>query len=359
MSRIIVGMSGGVDSSVTAGLLLEQGHEVSGVFMKNWDDVSSAPEYRDGMKSDCTWEQDAEDARRVCEKLGIPFSIYHFEKEYYTAVFEHFLHDIRDGLTPNPDMLCNQEIKFDVFLNRALQDSAEYIATGHYARIAHGELHRPKDLNKDQTYFLARMPRTALSKTLFPLSEYTKQEVRELALRFGFENARKKDSTGICFIGNIDYRVFLKQFFSPAPGAIISTDGKKIGEHQGLFAYTIGQREGLNIGGTGPYYVVEKRAATRELVVTNNPNDPMLYTRECIVNDVYWLDESSKQERLECTAQVRYRQAAQNAVVTQQDEQYTRVVFAEPQRAVTPGQYVVWYEGDRLLGSGKIIRTLR
>lgn len=357
MSKISVGMSGGVDSSVVAGLLVEQGHDVSGVFMKNWDDLTSSPAYREGMKTDCTWEQDAEDARLVCEKLGIPFSIYHFEKEYYAAVFEGFLSDIRDGLTPNPDILCNQEIKFDVFLNRALSDSAEQIATGHYARLSDGRLLRPKDLNKDQTYFLARMPKQSLYKTLFPLSEYTKQEVRDLASKFGFANARKKDSTGICFIGNIDYRVFLKQFFAPAPGDIISVDGKVLGEHQGLFSYTIGQRDGLGIGGTGPYYVVEKRESTKELVVSNNPEDPRLYSTECVVNDVYWLDESARAERFDGMAQVRYRQAAQHAVIHQQDNT-SRVVFTEPQRAVTPGQYIVWYCGDQLVGSGKIIQTI-
>lgn len=355
MSKISVGMSGGVDSSVVAGLLVEQGHDVSGVFMKNWDDLTSSPVYREGMKTDCTWEQDAEDARLVCERLGIPFTIYHFEKEYYAAVFERFLSDIRDGLTPNPDILCNQEIKFDVFLNRALSDSAEYIATGHYARLSDGKLSRPKDANKDQTYFLARMPQESLHQTLFPLSEYTKQEVRDLAGRFGFANARKKDSTGICFIGNIDYRVFLKQFFAPAPGCIVSTDGKVLGQHQGLFAYTIGQRDGLGIGGTGPYYVVAKKEQTHELVVTSNAEDPALYTKECVVNDIYWLDESYRSNVFEGVAQVRYRQQAQKAVVRMEERDSARVTFEVPQRAVTPGQYVVWYRGDQLVGSGKII----
>lgn len=356
MSRIVVGMSGGVDSSVVASLLVEAGHDVVGVFMKNWDDMTSDPKYRQGMATDCNWEQDAADARSVCEKLGIPFRIYHLEKEYYDRVFKEFLHDIELGLTPNPDILCNQEMKFDVFLERALrEEQADMIATGHYARIENGKLMRPKDLNKDQTYFLARMPREALNKTLFPLGELTKPEVREFAREHGFQNAAKKDSTGICFIGNIDYRVFLKQYMKEAPGNIVDVHGKVLGTHTGLFQYTLGQREGLGIGGTGPYYVVEKREATKELVVSNNDHDERLYTTLCRVTDIYWLADDqdfSKQYQV----QVRYRQQAQNAMLAYEGDKMV-ITFDQPQRAVTPGQYAVWYRGSQLIGSGKIVAT--
>ncbi len=349
-------MSGGVDSSVAASLLVEHGHDVVGVFMKNWDDMTSDPLYRKGMATDCNWEKDAEDARSVCEKLGIPFHIYHLEKEYYDRVFKEFLHDIELGLTPNPDILCNQEMKFDVFLERALRDEeADMIATGHYARIQNATLLRPKDLNKDQTYFLARMPRESLRKTLFPLGELTKPEVREIALKRGFQNAAKKDSTGICFIGNIDYRVFLKQYMQEAPGNIVDVNGKVLGTHTGLFQYTLGQREGLGIGGTGPYYVVEKREATKELVVSNNSEDELMYATTCVVKDVYWLtdDEDVSQEY---EVQVRYRQKAQRAIL-KKDEGNILVTFQNPQRAVTPGQYAVWYRSEQLIGSGKIVST--
>lgn len=356
MSRIVVGMSGGVDSSVVAYLLKSQGHDVVGVFMKNWDDMTSAPAYRAKMDSDCTWEKDAADARAVCERLGIPFKIYHLEKEYYDRVFQGFLADLHAGLTPNPDILCNQEMKFDVFLRKAMQEEdADHIATGHYARIVDGALCRPKDRQKDQTYFLARMPREALRYTLFPLGEYTKAEVRAIAQREGFENARKKDSTGICFIGDIDYRTFIRQYMSEAPGRIISVDGEVLGQHSGLFQFTLGQRNGLGIGGNGPYYVVEKKADTRELVVTNQSDDSRLFQDRFFVQQVYWLSER-RSPHGQYDVAVRYRQQAAPAQLIVHDAQETvEIVYTESQRAVTPGQYAVWYHGDEVIGSGKIV----
>lgn len=350
--KIIVGMSGGVDSSVAAYLLKEQGHEVIGVFMKNWEDASDEPEYRKDTLSGCSWEEDYDDVRAVCDQLGIPYRTYNFVEEYRKAVFEDFVRELEAGRTPNPDILCNQEVKFKAFLEKALKEPGiDAIATGHYAAIVEGKLARPKDHNKDQTYFLYRIDRERLANIVFPLQNLTKDEVRAIAQEQGFPNADKKDSTGICFIGDIDYDAFIDQYIEKKPGKIVTKEGEVIGDHEGLHFFTIGQRKGINIGGTGPYFVLEKRMDTGQLVVTNDTDDPDLYSSQCLVTDMHWLQDLELP--FECTTQIRYRQPEQQARV-EEAENGVRVVFAEPQRAITIGQSAVFYKNDTVIGGGII-----
>lgn len=349
-------MSGGVDSAVAAFVLQSQGYDVCGVFMKNWDDMTSDPSYRKQRVNDCPWEEDAEQVRLVCERLDIPFTIYHFEREYYDRVFSYFLSELRVGRTPNPDVLCNQEIKFQLFFERAIrEESADAIATGHYAKIENGMLVRPKDREKDQTYFLSRIDARLLPHVLFPLHDMLKSEVRAIAREQHFPNADKKDSTGICFIGNIQYPDFVKEFMKLVPGEIRTLDEAIIGTHRGLPLYTIGQRKGIEIGGTGPYYVVRKDNQTNCLYVTHNPSDPALFSSSCVVRDLHWFRDPVFPT--ECDIQIRYRQSPQRAQLTAVDTEEVRIDFFEPQRAVTPGQFAACYDGDVLLGSGKIITT--
>lgn len=359
--KVIVGMSGGVDSSVTAYLLQQEGWDVIGVFMKNWEDAFENPDYRDTSISGCSWEDDYADVRRVCDQLGIPYLTFNFVEEYKQLVFDSFLEELKKGRTPNPDIACNQEIKFHLFLKKALQvEGVTHVATGHYAKITEQEdgryvLTRPADSNKDQTYFLYRIEPDVLEHVLFPLADLEKEEVRAIAAEQQFPNADKKDSTGICFIGDIDYGAFIDQYLEKKPGDIITTEGKVIGEHQGLHFYTIGQRKGINIGGTGPYFVAEKRMETNELVVTNNSNDPLLYQQECVVKEMHWLQTSEMPFR--CDVQVRYRQQAQPAEITT-SEHGVHIRFDEPQRAITVGQSAVVYVDDTVVGGGIIDATI-
>jgi tRNA-specific 2-thiouridylase len=350
--KIAVGMSGGVDSSVAALLLQQQGHEVVGVFMKNWEDAVEDPSYR-VPTSGCSWEQDYADMRAVCDQLGIEYTTFNFVEEYKERVFGYFLDELKAGRTPNPDIMCNQEIKFHLFMKRALQlPGIEAIATGHYARIADGKLSKPADQDKDQTYFLHRIDPQQLERVRFPLSELTKTQVREIAQKEGLTTAEKKDSTGICFIGDIDYDTFIDQYMEKAPGDIVTQEGEVIGQHEGLHFYTIGQRRGINIGGTGPYYVVQKNGDTNQLVVTNDAQDPDLSASECTITDMHWLTNVTLP--IECKVMVRYRQAPVAATAQKNESGNISLTFARPIRAVTPGQSAVLYEGDIVLGGGII-----
>jgi tRNA-specific 2-thiouridylase len=357
-TRVIVGMSGGVDSSVAALLLLEQGYRVEGLFMKNWEE-DDGTEY-------CTAKEDFADAAAVADRLGIPLHGANFAAEYWDNVFEHFLAEYRAGRTPNPDVLCNREIKFKAFLEYAIALGADCIATGHYAR--RGELQgratllRGVDADKDQSYFLHAVGHAELARTLFPLGELTKPRVRELALQHGLATARKKDSTGICFIGERRFRDFLQRYLPAQPGAIRSLAGEHLGQHQGLMYHTIGQRQGLGIGGLAdysgaPWYVVAKDLENNLLLVAQGNDHPALFTTALHTGVICWVAGEAPPLPLSCTARVRYRQADQHCTLRAEGDGY-RVSFAVPQRAVTPGQSVVFYQGERCLGGGVIEHTV-
>lgn len=354
-SRVVVGMSGGVDSSVTALLLRRQGYRVSGVFMKNWEETD--PTFP------CTAANDARDAANVCDRLGLEFDAVEFVREYWERVFEYFLAEHRLGRTPNPDVLCNKEIKFKAFLDRALRQGADYMATGHYAR-AHAvndeyQLLKARDAGKDQTYFLYTLDQAQLARTLFPLGELHKSEVRRLATEAGLANATKKDSTGICFIGKRDFGRFLSRYLPAQPGDIRNADGQLLGRHQGLMHYTLGQRKGLGIGGRrdakeSPWYVADKDLASNTLVVVQGHDHPRLFSRGLVARDIHWIAGAAPALPLACHAKTRYRQADQACTVSLHNDGNHKVMFAQPQRAVTPGQSVVFYEDEQCLGGGII-----
>ncbi|RYU61936.1 tRNA 2-thiouridine(34) synthase MnmA [Methylolobus aquaticus] len=354
MERIVVGMSGGVDSAVAALLLLEQGFAVTGLFMKNWEE--------DDGTSLCTAKQDLEDASQVCERLGIPLRTVNFAAEYWDDVFEVFLREYQAGRTPNPDILCNKHIKFKAFLEHALDLGAERIATGHYARVGgyggRRTLLKGRDAGKDQSYFLYAMGQAALQRSLFPVGELHKSEVRAMAQRAGFANHRKKDSTGICFIGERRFREFLSRFLASEPGEMRTPDGAVVGEHHGVMYYTLGQRQGLGIGGRkdgggDAWYVLAKDTATNTLIVGQGHDHPLLYSDTLEADSLDWLGEPLRQP-LRCVAKTRYRQPDQACRVQPLAEGRVRVSFDRPQRAVTPGQSVVLYAGDECLGGGII-----
>jgi tRNA-specific 2-thiouridylase len=350
--RVIVGLSGGVDSAVAALLLRNEGHEVHGLFMSNWDadDVY------------CTAAADFQDARAVAAELRIPLHRVSFAAEYRARVFEHFLSEQRAGRTPNPDVLCNREIKFGIALKYALRLGGSRFATGHYARLTQGnrgmELRKARDAAKDQSYFLHLVERSELALALMPLGDLCKPEVRELARRAGLPVFDKPDSTGICFIGERPFREFLAGFLREEPGPIETPDGIRLGTHQGLPFYTLGQRGGLAIGGRRgtaeePWYVAAKDAARNALVVVQGHDHPLLVSHALRTGRMHWLIEPPK-EPMHCTAKVRYRQGDQRAYVVPLDDGSVRVEFQEPQRAVTPGQYAVLYDGDLCLGGATI-----
>ena len=357
-SKVIVGMSGGVDSSVSALLLREQGYRVEGLFMKNWEE-DDGTEY-------CTAKEDFADAQAVADTLGIPLHGANFAAEYWDNVFEHFLEEYRAGRTPNPDILCNREIKFRAFLDYALTLGADAIATGHYARSGqadgHGTLLKGLDGNKDQSYFLHAVGHRELEQTLFPLGAMAKPEVRKLAEQHGLATAKKKDSTGICFIGERRFADFLQQYLPAQPGDILSLEGELLGRHQGLMYHTIGQRQGLGIGGLAnhseaPWYVVEKDLERNVLLVAQGNEHPALFKSALFTGEVLWIAGNEPDLPLSCCAKVRYRQADQACTVRRQGAGY-EVIFEHPQRAVTPGQSVVFYQGERCLGGGVIERTM-
>jgi len=357
-SRVIVGMSGGVDSSVAALLLQEQGYRVEGLFMKNWEE-DDGTEY-------CTAKEDFADAQAVADALGITLHGANFAAEYWDNVFEHFLAEYRAGRTPNPDVLCNREIKFKAFLDYAMLLGADYIATGHYARRGEAEgnatLLKGLDGGKDQSYFLHAVEHGQLAKTLFPLGATKKTEVRELAAAHGLSTAKKKDSTGICFIGERRFRDFLQQYLPAQPGEIRSLEDEVLGSHQGLMYHTIGQRQGLGIGGmTGrteaPWYVVDKDLERNVLLVAQGNDHPALFRSTLYTSDFYWVAGEPPPLPLRGGAKVRYRQADQACTLSALARGRYRVDFDAPQRAITPGQAVVIYQDERCLGGGVITGT--
>lgn len=352
-TKVVVGMSGGVDSSVAALLLKEEGYDVIGVFMKNWEEKD---EY--GV---CTAEEDYEDVRRVCDQIGIPYYTVNFEKEYWDRVFSYFLDEYKKGRTPNPDVLCNKEIKFKAFLDYAIGIGADYLATGHYARVDYenGEyrLLRGLDSNKDQTYFLCALNQYQLSKAMFPIGDMEKERVREIAEKEGLKTANKKDSTGICFIGEKNFKDFLGNYLPAQPGEMRSTTGELLGKHDGLMYYTIGQRKGLGIGGIGtgePWFVVRKDLENNILYVAQGENNPELFSQGLIATDIHWISEKEKPSSFNCTAKFRYRQADKMVRVNIINENTCEVIFERPQKAITKGQFVVFYDGEMCLGGGVI-----
>ncbi len=354
-NKIIVGLSGGVDSSVAAFLLLEKGYEVEALFMKNWDE-DDEDEY-------CSASEDLADAQQVADQLGIKLHTVNFSHEYWEDVFEHFLSEHKKGRTPNPDVLCNQRIKFKAFLDYAKDLGAKKIATGHYARIAEKNgkylLKAGLDGNKDQSYFLHLLNQEQLSQSLFPLGEIDKQEVRKIAKNNNFLNADKKDSTGICFIGERPFSEFLTTFLPKEKGDIVDQNDTFIKHHDGLPFYTIGQRKGLEIGGgfsnsPEPWFVADKVLESNKIVVVQG-DDALLYHNSLIADDIHWVD-SPPIESFSCSAKIRYRQAFQICKVSLNDDQTIKVNFNESQRAITPGQSVVFYDGDVCLG-GSVIKS--
>ena len=338
MSKVYVGMSGGVDSSLTAALLVEAGHDVTGVYMKNW--TQDMP----GMR--CPWADDLADAKRVAVQLGIDFKVFDFESQYRDKVVDYMIEEYEAGRTPNPDIMCNQEIKFKLFLKTALEDGADMVATGHYARTENGKLYLAEDANKDQTYFLYRVESSALEKTLFPLGGFTKPTVRMMAQERGLTTAAKKDSVGICFVGQIGMREFLGQYVKTKPGDIIdSQTGKKIGRHDGAIFYTLGQRHGLDMGGGLPYYVVGKDMHANEVFVSTDLNDENLWKATVGLRDIHWIDGVERQG--EVAVRVRHR-----AELVKCQLNGDLLTFDHPQRAVTPGQSAVLYVGDECVGGG-------
>lgn len=354
-SKIIVAMSGGVDSSVAAFLLKKAGHNIEGLFMKNWEE--------DDTDEFCSAAKDIVDAEQVCEKIGIKLHRVNFATEYWNNVFEHFLHEYQAGRTPNPDILCNKEIKFKAFLDYAKHLGADKIATGHYARVKHSNTQRflltGLDANKDQSYFLYTLGQQQLKFTEFPIGELEKSTVRHIAAEAGLITHNKKDSTGICFIGERRFKTFLSTYLPAKPGLIKTLAGKVIGQHDGLMYYTIGQRQGLGIGGCkdcheAPWYVADKNLLDNVLTVVQGHDHPLLYRHDLECSQLHWVADIAPQDKFYCTAKTRYRQHASECTVTKITDDHFKVDFKKPQWAITPGQSIVFYDNEICLGGGVI-----
>jgi tRNA-specific 2-thiouridylase len=360
-TKVIVGMSGGVDSSVAAYLLLQQGYQVEGVFMKNWEE--------DDNDDYCAAAEDLADAQQVADKLDITLHTINFAAEYWDNVFEFFLAEYAAGRTPNPDIMCNKEIKFKAFLEYAAEDlGADYIATGHYVQRQEQQgkfqLLRGFDNNKDQSYFLYTLSHEQVAKTLFPVGDIAKPKVREIAAELGLITHNKKDSTGICFIGERKFTDFLAQYLPAKPGPIVSAEGQSLGQHQGLMYHTLGQRKGLHIGGLKdcgdePWYVVDKDVLTNTLIVGQGANHPRLYSKGLIANQLEWVDRIALSGSIKLTLKTRYRQQDIPATVTVLENGKVKVIFDSPQKAVTPGQSAVFYQQNICLGGGIIESFIR
>lgn len=358
--RVVVGMSGGVDSSVAAYLLKEEGYEVIGIFMKNWDEKDE--------RGVCTATEDYQDVQKVCEQIGIPYYSVNFEKEYWDRVFTYFLDEYKKDRTPNPDVMCNKEIKFKAFLDYAFELGADYLATGHYARLErldNGEVQmlRGVDDNKDQTYFLNQLSQDQLDRVIFPLGGMKKDKVRQIAEERGLATAHKKDSTGVCFIGERDFNEFLSHYLPAQKGKMMTYEGEIKGEHHGLMYYTIGQRKGLGIGGSGsghndPWFVVGKDMKENILYVGQGDQHDKLYASHLDASDLSFVSNQDLPDEWRCTAKIRYRQKDVPVTVRLNEDHSQAVVeFDQPQKAVTPGQAIVFYDGDVCLGGGTIDRA--
>jgi tRNA-specific 2-thiouridylase len=349
--KIVVGMSGGVDSSVTAALLKEQGHEVIGMFMKNWEEKDE-----NGV---CTSAEDYKDVEKVCVKLDIPYYSIDFVKEYWDNVFVHFLKEYEMGYTPNPDILCNREIKFKVFFDKAMKLGADFLATGHYAQTENGKLLKAVDNNKDQTYFLYAVKEDVLKKVLFPVGNLPKSEVRRIAKKYDLATAEKKDSTGICFIGERNFRQFLANYLKEKPGKFVTPEGRVVGKHKGAVFYTEGQRKGLGIGGmkdsTGEsWFVVSKNVKENTVTVVQGDKHPALYADELTATEISWVGEGPTHFPYHCKAKIRYRQMDQDCTITKVEGDRLWVTFSEPQRAITIRQSIVFYAENICLGGAMI-----
>ncbi|MFH1766671.1 MAG: tRNA 2-thiouridine(34) synthase MnmA [Patescibacteria group bacterium] len=365
--KVLVGMSGGVDSSVAAALLLQQGYEVIGAFMKNWSDG--------GEDSECSWRSERRDAMRVAAQLGISLLTFDFEKEYREEVYEYMINEYKSGRTPNPDVLCNKYMKFGHLWREAEKLGCDFIATGHYARIERdatlplpegelevveekGQVHlfAGVDKNKDQSYFLCQLSQEQLRHVLLPIGDITKPEVRKIARKLNLVVADKKDSQGICFVGKVKMQDFLKISIPEQVGNIVTTSGEVIGQHKGHAYYTIGQRTGLGLGGGTPYFIVERRPETNEIIVAVGEDDPALFSSKLqAVELVETIPENLQRfVRKQIKARIRYRQPLQDCTITAIEDSVAHVKFDEPQRAVAPGQFIVWYDGEELIGSGII-----
>ena len=356
--RVVLGMSGGVDSSVAAILLKEQGYEVIGVFMKNWDETDE-----NGV---CPADEDYKDVIAVAEQLDVPYYSVNFVKEYWDRVFTYFLDEYRAGRTPNPDVMCNKEIKFKAFLDYAVKIGADYIATGHYARIERDSgkvrLLRGLDDNKDQTYFLCQLSQEQLDKVIFPIGEYNKKDIRAIAEKYNLKTAKKKDSTGICFIGERDFAEFLNRYLPAKPGKIVTAEGENLGNHVGLMHYTIGQRKGIGIGNTKdgsgePWFVADKDLEKNELIVVQGGDHEKLYSKALIADNFNFINK--RELPLKCTAKFRYRQKDVGVTVEKVGTDSYRVTFDKPEKAVTLGQIVVLYDNEECLGGGIIKEIIK
>jgi tRNA-specific 2-thiouridylase len=342
--KVFIGLSGGVDSSVAAALLVEQGYDVVGVYMKNWSKSVAG--------HNCPWKEDLASARSVAAHLKIPLRVYDFEKQYFESVTNYMIDAYKKGITPNPDVMCNQEIKFKVFLERCLDEGADAIATGHYAVMDSGEMKIATDPSKDQTYFLYRMNPKAASKVIFPLGKYKKSEVRELAKKHNLPTASRPDSMGLCFVGNVPMKDFLGEFIKSEKGEIIDDAGNHVGYHEGAFAYTIGQRHGLNIGGGKPYFVYKIDTKKNIVFVTTNDESELLNKSEFEIDDCIWWQNP---ESLNLKVKVRYRSEAIECKLQKSKDSKYLVKLNKKERAITPGQSAVFYSDDLVVGGGIIL----